>query len=89
MCAHVQNLESLSVMSAETGVTSISTGLISLSGAQIGVTGRPTDLTGPFVSDNNDFVPRLENSDFDDLKYDKVDVVDWWKPIIDYLEDPS
>jgi hypothetical protein len=57
MCAHMQNLESLSVMSAETGVTSISTSLIGLSGAQIGVTGRPTDLTGPIVSNNNDLVP--------------------------------
>jgi hypothetical protein len=39
----------------------------------------------PVVPDN----PVLENSASNNLDYDKADVVDWRRPIIDYLEDPS
>jgi hypothetical protein len=34
-------------------------------------------------------VLRVENSASDNSKLDKADVVDWRKPIIDYLQDPS
>jgi ribonuclease HI len=85
MCAHVQNMESLSILSAETGLTSSSTVLTGLSGAQIGLTDRPTGLTSPIILDSSDLVPRVENSASDNLKHDKADVVDWRKPIIDYL----
>jgi hypothetical protein len=49
----------------------------------------PTDLTGPTITDSTDLVPQVENSASDDLKHNEVDVIDWRKPIIDYLQDPS
>jgi hypothetical protein len=89
MCAHVQNLESLSVLNVETCLTGSSTGLTVSSRAQTGLTDRLTSLTGPVIPDNSDLVPRVENSASDNLKHDKANVVDWRKLIIDYLEDPS
>jgi hypothetical protein len=45
----------------------------------------PTDLTGPTITDSTDLVPQVENSASDDLKHNEADVIDWRKPIIDYL----
>jgi hypothetical protein len=77
MCAHVQNLESLSVLNIETCLTGSSTGLTISSRAQTGLTDRLTSLTGPVIPDNSDLVPRVENSASDNLKHDKANVVDW------------
>jgi hypothetical protein len=73
MCAHVQNLESSSVLNVETGLAGC---LIGLSGAQTDLTNRPTGRTGPVISDSFDLVPRVDNSTSDNLKHDKADVVD-------------
>jgi ribonuclease HI len=89
MCAHVQNLESLSVLGAETGQTGSLVGLTGVPGAQTGLIVTPASLTDPVVPNSSDLVPRVENLASDDLEHDKVNVVDWRKPIIDYLQDPS
>jgi hypothetical protein len=89
MCAHVQYLESLSVLGAETGQTGSSVSLTDMPGAQIGLTDEPTGLTGPAVPDSSISAPRVENSASDGLGHDKADIVDWWRPIINYLQDPS
>jgi hypothetical protein len=44
-----------------------------------------TGLTG--LVDPNSHV--LDNLAFSNLEYDKVDAIDWRRPIIDYLQDPS
>jgi hypothetical protein len=89
MCTHVQYLESLSVLGAETGQTGSSVSLTGMPGAQIGLTDEPTGLTGPAVPDSSISAPRVENSASDGLGHDKADIVDWWRPIINYLQDPS
>jgi hypothetical protein len=89
MCAQLQNLESLSILSAETGLTGSSTGLTDLSRAHTDLTDSPISLIGHAVSDSSDVIPWVANSAPDDLKCDKVDVVDWRKHSIDYLHNPS
>jgi hypothetical protein len=84
MCMHVQNMF-LSVLGAETGMTSSTVGLTSVPDVQTGLTDTPTGMTGPAVPDN----PILEDSTSNNLEHDKADVVDWRRPIIDYLQDPS
>jgi hypothetical protein len=84
ICMHVQN-QSLSILGAETNLTGSPIGLTGVPGAQIGLTNTPTDLTDPAVPDN----PVLENLASSNLEHDKADVIDWRKPIIDYLQDPS
>jgi hypothetical protein len=44
-----------------------------------------TSLTDPAILDNL----VLDDSASNDLEHDKADVVDWRRPIIDYLQDPS
>jgi hypothetical protein len=66
------------VLGAETGSP---IGLTDTSEAQTGLTNPPTGLTGLTIPDN----PILENLDSNDLEQDKADVVDWRRPIIDYL----
>jgi ribonuclease HI len=85
MCAYVQNMESLSILGTETGLIGSSDGLTDVPGAQIGLMNPPTGLTSPSVPDS----PILENLAPDGLKHDKADIVDWRRPIIDYLQDPS
>jgi ribonuclease HI len=77
MCMHVQNL-SPSVLGAETGLTDVPD-------IQTSLTNTPIDLTGP-TNPNN---PVLENSASSNLEQDKAYAIDWWRPIIDYLWDPS
>jgi hypothetical protein len=84
MYMHVQN-HSLSVLGAETGLTGSPIGLTGVHGAQTSLTDTPTGLTGPVVPDN----PILENSVSSNLEHDKADIVDWRRPIIEYLQDPS
>jgi ribonuclease HI len=57
MCAHVQNLESLSILGAKTGLISSSVDLTGLSGVQTSPTDTPIGLTGPAVPDSSDLVP--------------------------------
>jgi hypothetical protein len=85
MCMHVQNLGSLSILDAETGLigspislTGSPIGRTSMSEAQTGLTDPPIGLVVP----NN---PILENSASNGLEKDKADVIDWRRPIIDYL----
>jgi ribonuclease HI len=84
MCIHVQNLF-WSVLGTETGLTSSTVGLIGVPDVQTDLTDTPTGLTGPAVPDN----PILEDSASNNLEHDRVDVVDWRKAIIEYLQDPS
>jgi ribonuclease HI len=84
MCAYVQNIKSLSVLGVETGLTGSLVNLTGVPGAQTGLTDPPTSQTYPVVPDS----PILENSPSDGLKRDKADV-NWRRPIIDYLYDPS
>jgi hypothetical protein len=74
MCVHVQNLF-LSVLGVDTGLT----------GVPDVQTDTPTGLTGPAVPDNL----VLEDSASNNLEHDRVDVVNWRKSIIEYLQDPS
>jgi transposase InsO family protein len=74
---HVQNL-SLSVLGAEAGLTGVP-------GVQTSLTDTQTSLTG--LADLNS--PVLENSASSNLEHDKADAIDWRRPIIDYLQDPS
>jgi uncharacterized protein YlxW (UPF0749 family) len=57
MCAQLQNLESLSILSAETGLTGSSTGLTDLSRAHTDLTDSPVSLIGHAVSDSSDVIP--------------------------------
>jgi hypothetical protein len=66
-----KNLESLSVLGAEIGLTSTSE-------AQTGLTDPPTGQSGLAIPDS----PILENSTSSDLERDKADVVDWRRPIM-------
>jgi hypothetical protein len=74
MCMQVQNMF-LSVLDTTTGLTS----------STVGLTGVPDVQTGPAVHDN----PILEDSTSNNIEHEKADVVDWRRPIIDYLQDPS
>jgi hypothetical protein len=85
MCACVRNIESLSVVGAKTGLTDSPIGLTSVPGAQTGLTDLPTGLISP--ADPNS--PVFENSASNGLELGKADLVDWRRPIIDYLQDPS
>jgi hypothetical protein len=80
MCMHVQNMF-LSVLGVETGLTGSTVGLTSVLDVQTYLTNTPTGLTGPAVPDN----PILEDSTSNNLEHDKTDVIDWRRPIIDYL----
>jgi hypothetical protein len=73
MCAYVQNLESLSILGAETGSL---VSLTSVPRAQTCLTDTPAGLTGPTNPDNSDLVARVENLASDDLEHDKADVID-------------
>jgi hypothetical protein len=77
MCMHVQNMF-LSVLGAKIGLTDSTVSLTSVPDVQIG-------LTGPAVPDN----PVLEDLASNNLEHDKADIIDWKRPIIDYLHDPS
>jgi hypothetical protein len=52
---------------------------------QTSLTGTPIGLTIP-VDPNS---PILDNSGSSNLEYDKANAIDWRRPIIDYLHDPS
>jgi hypothetical protein len=67
----VQN-QSLSILSAKTGLTSSPIDLTSVPGAQIGLTDPPTGQTGLAIPDN----PILENSASNGLEHDKADAID-------------
>jgi hypothetical protein len=67
-----------SVLSADTGLTGVPD-------IQTGLTNTPTSLIGHADPDN----PILKNSTSNNLEHDRADVVDWRKPIIEYLQDPS
>jgi hypothetical protein len=54
-------------------------------GIQTDLIDKPTGLTGPAVPDN----PILEDSTSNNLEHDRADVVDWRRPIIEYLQNPS
>jgi hypothetical protein len=84
MRMHVHNL-SLSVLDAETGLTGSTVGLTCVPDVQTGLTDTPIGLTGPI--DPNSHV--LEKSISSNLEHDKADAIDWRRPIIDYLQDPS
>jgi hypothetical protein len=84
MHVHVQNLF-LSVLGVDTGLTGETVGLTNIPDVQTGLTDTPTSLTGLTVHDN----PVLEDSTSNNLEHDRADVVDWRKPIIEYLQDPS
>jgi hypothetical protein len=81
MCMHVQNL-SLSVLGIETGLTGNTIGLTGMPDVQTGLT---NISIGP--ADPNSSV--LENSASNCPEQDKTDAIDWRRPIIDYLQDPS
>jgi hypothetical protein len=66
-----KNLESLSVLGTEIGLTSTSE-------AQTGLTDPPIGQSGLAIPDS----PILENSTSSDLEHDKADVVDWRRPIM-------
>jgi hypothetical protein len=85
MCMHVQNRGSLSVLGTETGLTGNPISRTSTSKAQTGLIDPPAGLTGLAIPDNH----VLENSASNGLEQDKANVIDWRKPIIDYLQDPS
>jgi hypothetical protein len=53
--------------------------------AQTGLIDTPTTLVGLAVPDSH----VLENSASSNLEHDNTDVIDWRRPIIDYLQDPS
>jgi hypothetical protein len=53
----VQNLESLSILGAKTGLIGSSVDLTGLSGVQTSPTDTPIGLTGPSVPDSSDLVP--------------------------------
>jgi hypothetical protein len=89
MCAHVQYLESLSVLGVEIDQIGSSVSLSGTPGAQTGLTNAPTGLTGPTVLDSSVSTPWVENSASDGLEHDKADIVNWRRPIINYLQDPS
>jgi hypothetical protein len=89
MCAHVQYLESLSILGVEIDQIGSSVGLSGTPGAQTGLTNAPTGLIGPTVLDSSVSTPRVENSASDGLEHDKADIVNWRRPIINYLQDPS
>jgi hypothetical protein len=65
---------SLSVLGVETGLT----------GNIVGLTGVPDDQTGLTVPANPNS-PVLENLDSNGPEQDKASVIDWRRPIIDYL----
>jgi hypothetical protein len=77
MCVHVQNMF-LSVLGTDTGLTGVPD-------IQTGLTNTPTSLIGHANPDN----PILKNSTSNNLEHDRADAVDWRKPIIEYLQDPS
>jgi hypothetical protein len=77
MCVHVQNMF-LSVLGTDTGLTGVPD-------IQTDLTNTPTSLIGPAVPDN----PILKDLTSNNLEHDRADVVDWRKPIIEYLQDPS
>jgi hypothetical protein len=77
VCMHVQNI-SLSVLGTQVILIDSTIGLTSVPDTQTG-------LTGPI--DPNSHV--LDNLAFSNLEYGKVDAIDWRRPIIDYLQDPS
>jgi hypothetical protein len=84
MCMHVQNMF-MSVLGTDTGLTDGTVGMIGVPDVQTDLTDTPTGLTSPAVPDN----PVLEDSASNNLEYDKANVVDWRKPIIEYLQDPT
>jgi hypothetical protein len=84
MCVHVQNMF-MSVLGTDTGLTDGTVGMIGVPDVQTDLTDTPTGLTSPVVPDN----PVLEDSASNNLEYDKANVVDWRKPIIEYLQDPT
>jgi hypothetical protein len=57
MCAHVQYLESLSVLGVEIDQIGSSVSLSGTPGAQTGLTNAPTGLTGPTVLDSSVSTP--------------------------------
>jgi hypothetical protein len=81
---HVQNL-SMSVLGIETSRTGSTVGLTSVPDIQTGLTDTPTSLTS--LVDPNNLV--LDNSASSNLEYEKAHAIDWRRPIIDYLHDPS
>jgi hypothetical protein len=84
MCMHVQNL-SLSLLGAEIGLTGNKVGLTDMLDVQTSMTDTPFGLINP--ADPNS--PVLENLASNGQEQDKADVIDWRRPIIDYLQDPS
>jgi hypothetical protein len=84
MCIYVQNL-SLSALGAETGLTGNTISLTDVPDIQIGLTDTSTGLTGPADPSNS----VLENLASNGPEQDKTDIIDWRRPIIDYLQDPS
>jgi hypothetical protein len=83
MCMHAQNL-SLSVLGEKTNLIGSTVGLTGVPDVQTSLTNTPTGLTSP-ADHNSSF---LENSASSNLEHDKADAIDW-RPIIDYLQDPS
>jgi hypothetical protein len=80
MCIYVQNL-SLSALGAETGLTGNTISLTDVPDIQIGLTDTSTGLTGPADPSNS----VLENLASNGPEQDKTDIIDWRRPIIDYL----
>jgi hypothetical protein len=75
----------LSVLGVDTSLTSGTVGLTGVPDVQTGLTDTPTGLTSPAIPGN----PVLEDSASNNLEHDMPNVVDWRKPIIEYLQDPS
>jgi hypothetical protein len=75
----------LCLLGAETGLTGNPVSLTEVPGIQTSLTDKPIGLTDPAIPDN----PVLEDSASNNLEHDRADVVDWRRPIIEYLQDPS
>jgi hypothetical protein len=78
--------KSISVCSGtETSLTGSKVSLAGVTEIKTCPTDTPTGLTSP--GDPNS--PILENLASSNLEHDKADAIDWRRPIIDYLWDPS